>query len=263
MNVNRAWSLFLAVFLLSLLAAPPALADDDCDYTADRAAAIDLDGAKLIEIEARAGSLVVEGRSGLTRVSATGEACASDEDLLEGIQITTRRSGDRVRVSVEIPDSGWSFRNRTARLNLTVEVPDDVALSIDDSSGSIKVRGVAATEIEDSSGEIIVEGVGGNLRIDDSSGSIRVRDVAGDVVVDDSSGGIDVRGVRGSVTIEDDSSGGIEIADVEGDVMVRDDSSGGIRVSEIGGDFTVRHDGSGGIDYSGVRGRVDVPRGKQ
>lgn len=242
--------------LLTLLAVP-ACADWDCDETAPREASIAVDGATLIEIEARAGSLEIEGRAGLREVHAHGEACADRASALDEIQIVTRRSGDRVSIIVEMPDSkGWG---NTAALDLVVEVPDDVPLQIQDSSGSLTLRNAAAARIEDSSGGMRIEGVRGDLSIDDSSGEIEVTDVGGEVRIRDSSGEIEVRQVGRSVIVEQDSSGSIDIRQVEGDVVVERDSSGSINAEEVGGDFTVKRDGSGGIDYRNVRGRVSTP----
>lgn len=257
MSTRTVSSLGLAL----LLAAAPIAAADDCEYSAERQASVDLAGATLIEIDAAAGSLVVEGRPGLTRAEARGTACAPDEDLLEGIRIVTRQRGNRVRIVAEVPDSRWGFRSSSPRLDLTIEVPVEVALSIKDSSGSLELANVGATELDDSSGSIVAENVRGRLSIHDSSGSIRVRDVDGDIELRDSSGSIDVRGVRGSVVVDADSSGSIEITDVDLDVLIRRDSSGSIEVADVGGDFTVERDGSGGIDYRRVGGRVELPRG--
>lgn len=259
MRTRLSWLVLTGFVLTGLVALAPIALAEDCDFTADREASIDLSGATLIEIDAAAGELKVMGRSGLAQVRVQGEACASSKDLLEGIQIVTKRSGDKVRIIAEIPEAGWSLRSTTARLNLKIEVPNNVALRIDDSSGAMELSDIAAAEVEDSSGEIVAKNIGGRLKIDDSSGSIRVTEVDGDVIINDGSGSIDLRGVRGSVMIDEDGSGSIEIVDVDSDVMVREDGSGSIRVKQVGGDFTVRRDGSGGIDYHEVGGRVDVP----
>lgn len=255
--VIRASRLAVAAAACALIGAVSApLRADDCDYEAQREATIDAAGASLIEIEAHAGSLVVEGREGLGQVEARGKACASRESLLDDVRIVTRRSGDRVRIIADVPESRFFDQ---AHLDLEVVVPAGVPLRIEDGSGEMRVRAVAGAEIVDGSGEIDVEGVHGDLAIDDGSGSIRVREVTGEVRIEDGSGEIFVRRA-GSVLIEEDGSGSIDIADVDGDVTVRDDGSGSIDVADVGGDFTVRDDGSGGIHHHGVAGSVSLPR---
>ncbi len=239
-----------------LLIAVPAIAED-CDHVAPREETIDASGVELIEIDASAGYLRIVGEEGSGEVRAQGEACASSESLLEDIRLVTRRSGSRIRIIAEIPDSS-SWGRSTARLDLDIEVPADIPLEIDDGSGSIEVRHVASTEIDDGSGSIEVEDVTGDLQIDDGSGGIQATGVTGEVRISDGSGEIDLRQV-GSVMIEDDGSGEIEISGVASDVMVRSDGSGSISVRDVDGDFTVRRDGSGDIRHEAVAGLVDVP----
>ncbi len=242
---------FTAIALLAV----PAFADD-CDFTASREESADATGVEKIEIDASAGYLRVIGKEGAAQILASGEACASSERLLEGVQLVVKRSGDRVRIAVEIPNSFWG--SQTARLDLTVEVPASAEVDIEDGSGSTFVSGVAALEIEDGSGGIEVENVAGNLEIDDGSGEIEASRIGGEVRIEDGSGEIELRNV-GSVMIEEDGSGEIDIEEVEGDVMIRSDGSGSISVRDVGGNFTVRRDGSGGIRHVAVAGLVDVP----
>ncbi|MEE8523194.1 MAG: hypothetical protein V3T72_04625 [Thermoanaerobaculia bacterium] len=229
---------------------------DDCDFEAPFEESADAAGAAVIRIDAGAGSLQVVGNSGLSAVRVRGKGCASSQRLLDGIELTVQRRGDRIDVIVDIPDRRWG--NSNARLDLEIEVPGDVPIEIDDGSGAMKVRGVAAAAIADGSGSIEVRDVAGDLRIDDGSGSVHVEDVGGEVHIRDGSGEIEVRRA-GSVVIDEDGSGSIEIAEVEGDVVVRDDGSGSIYVSDVGGDFTVRDDSSGGIRHRDVGGHVSVP----
>lgn len=251
------------------------LADGDCRYTAPRDAAIAVEGATRVRVIARAGSLRIDGRPGLGEVRASGTACASRESLLDDVKLVARRSGDEVVLEVRLPrSSGWSARTG---LDLTVEVPDNLPLEVDDSSGSIEIENVGPLRLEDGSGDIWVEGVGGDLTLVDGSGSIDVAGVRGNAQVEDGSGGIelsridgrveiedgsgaiDVRQVGRDVIIDDDGSGDIDVADVQGSFLVRDDGSGDIVASDIGGDFTVESGGSGRIRHYRVGGRVSVP----
>ena len=205
-----------------------------CDETVSRAADVSVGDATRIRVRARAGSLRIDGRSGLTDVRATGTACAPTQEDLERVTLTAERVGTDIVVEVHTDDTN-------GRLDLTLEVPDTVPLEVEDSSGSLRIYDVAAVDLRDGSGGIDIDGV------------------AGDVRVTDGSGGIDIVAVRGSVTIEDDGSGGIDIADVGGDVIIEEDGSGGIDVADVQGDFIVKRDGSGSVRHSGVAGRVDTP----
>ncbi len=228
----------------------------DCRYTASREATIDVSAAGIVRVEARQGSLCIEGRAGATDIRATGEACASSASLLEQVQIVADRVGDEVRVRAIVPKVGWW--GESAKLDLVVEVPETLPLVVEDSSGDIEITKVASAEVDDSSGDLSIRDVAAGVRVHDSSGAIDIRNVQGLVQVDDSSGDIDISHA-GSVQIDRDSSGPIDVEDVRGDVLVKHDSSGSIEVRRVGGDFTVERDGSGGIDYADVVGQVRLP----
>jgi hypothetical protein len=236
-----------------------------CAYEDERTVSIAATAADWLRLTAGSGELTIEGRAGLDRVQAVGRVCASDESYLDELTLTLERRGDDVVLAANYPNrnghGGWRGEDY-ARIDLAVEVPLDMAVDLDDSSGGMDVGGTGELRIDDSSGEIFVHGVNGAVWIDDSSGSIDVRDVAGDVEVDDGSGGVDLSNVQGSVRVRD-GSGGIDVAEVEGDVIIADDGSGSIDVRDVRGDFAVRSDGSGGIRYSGVGGTVDVPADKR
>lgn len=248
------------LLLVSVVTPAKAGAQFDRDeVTAPRSAVVNAGGARLVKVEARAGSLRIEGRKGITEIRATGTARASHRQILDEIKLSATREGDRVLVIVDIPDRlGWSD-NRYAMLDLVIEVPDDLPLDIEDSSGEIQIRGVGGVDLKDSSGEIDIENISGSLRIEDSSGRIGVRDVRGNVSLRDGSGEIEVRGVKGSVEVEVDGSGSIDVSDVTDNVRVGSDGSGSIEVRDVGGDFSVGRDGSGGIGYRNVKGTVRIP----
>jgi hypothetical protein len=230
---------------------------EDCEHEAKREASVSFAGARSVRVLARAGSLDVRGVNGANAVRAHGTACASSESLLGKTQLQARRSGSEVVIEATMPDYVVGYGS--FKLDFTVEVPAGVAITVDDSSGSMKIENVGSLTIDDSSGEIEVRGVRGALTVDDSSGEIDVADVTGVVRIDDSSGGILIRNVTGEVVIIEDSSGGIDVREVRGNVIVERDSSGGILVADVRGDFTVRRDGSGGIEHARVSGRVSLP----
>lgn len=205
-----------------------------CDETASRAAEVSVGDATRIRVRARAGSLRIDGRSGLTDVRATGTACAATTEDLARVELTAERVGTDIVVEVHTDDTN-------GRLDLELEIPDTVQLEVEDTSGSLRIYDVAALDLRDGSGSIDIEGVAGDVRVNDGSGSI------------------DIAAVRGSVIVEDDGSGGIDITDVGRDVIVEEDGSGGIEVDDVQGDFIVKRDGSGDVRHSGVAGRVDTP----
>ncbi|MGH7504806.1 MAG: hypothetical protein ACRELX_04115 [Longimicrobiales bacterium] len=217
----------------------------DCRYEAERDGTVAVADARLLVVEAGAGSLHVEGRTDARNVQIRGRACASDRELLEQLDFDAARRGDAIEVITREVDSdgGWRGR-RYARLDLVIELPAGFAAAIHDGSGELLLRDLGETMVEDGSGEIHISDIAGPLELDDGSGELTIRDVDGDVAIEDGSGEIDITGVAGTVRI--------------------DDASGSIVVDDIGGSFVVTSDGSGSIRHSGVRGTVDVPgRGRR
>lgn len=259
------------------LLAPGTGRADDCKYTRPLDLDLDAAGATLLEVDAEAGFLVIEGERGRTRVVVEGVACASSEGMLKDIALDGGRRGDRLHVEAIIPDFDFSWRGY-ARLDLTVRVPDDLALRVRDGSGEIEIYRVASVELRDGSGAIDISEVYGDVGITDGSGEIEVRDVDGLVRVSDGSGGVVISGagggvhveedgsgelritaVRGDVEIEEDGSGGITIRDVTGTVRVGSDGSGSIWVAQVSGGFELGSDGSGSVHVEDVSGTVKMP----
>jgi hypothetical protein len=253
---------------------------DECKFTAERSAALAAAGAKRIDITARAGDLRISGQKGATQVEARGKACASDQDLLNAIQIQLRLDGDVLRVIVVMPDisADDAPRNASASLDLVVDVPDNLPVTLLDSSGEAEITGVASLnvtdssgdlrvtriagdlDVRDSSGEVWIDEVGNNVTLRDSSGDVRVRNVNGDVRVEaDGSGNLELIRVGRSVTVDQDGSGDIRIGDVKGNARIESDGSGDIDVSGIGGSFTLGGKGSGDVHVAEVKGAVNIP----
>jgi hypothetical protein len=247
---------------VSLVLSAPALAAQRYgEVTAPRTARVSAAGARMAQIEARAGSLRVEGRAGITEIQARGTARASSRDLLDRIRLTAERRGDVAYVVVEIPEYWNDDRDddQHASLDLVVEVPKTLALDIEDRSGDLEIRGVGPVDLADHSGNATVEDVEGRLRVRDGSGELRIRDVRGDVIVEDGSGGVHLRTIRGSVTVDRDGSGEFEAEDVTGSVRIDSKGSGSVDVARVGGDFVVGRKGTGSIEFREVRGRVEIP----
>jgi hypothetical protein len=251
--------------------------DMDCRHTAPRKGSTPAAGVSRVVIHADSGSLKVDGTPGATQIVATGTACTSDDDFLDRITLTIRRSGSDLHITADIPDKTVIFGFFSARLDLGVTLPAGLPVVIDDDSGWIKVANTGTTTIDDDSGAIEVvnvrgdltihddsgaidiNGVSGNVTIEDDSGELTVKNVGGNVEIEDDSGAITVATVQGSLRIREDDSGSILVQNVKRDVLIDDDGSGSIDVADVGGSFTVGQKSSGGIEYARVAGKVRIP----
>jgi DUF4097 and DUF4098 domain-containing protein YvlB len=257
----RFWALVLSGLLLYQFSSD-ALADT-CKYGKDIDLTLDLSHSNRLSIYAVAGDLDVIGVSGSDQAVISGKACASKEEWLEESRVNTS-SGNDALIEVELPssDNGWSFTGSNyVWMDLRVEVPDDLALEIKDSSGDMFLKNIAAVEVKDSSGDIEIEAARGPISISDSSGDIDIDEAEGDLTIEsDSSGDINANGIRGSVLVVNDSSGDIDVSNISDNVVVEKDSSGDIKATRVGGDFRVLKDGSGSISPIDVSGEVQIPK---
>ncbi len=233
------------------------------DYISPRNADIDARGAASVRVIAGAGELRIEGRSGISQVRVRGTARASSRSRLDAVRLIAERQGDVVYIKADIPDgSGCFWRGNwgdNAGLDLVIEVPQSLALDVDDGSGGATFFNVGALKLSDGSGDIEVRGAKGAVAIKDGSGNMTIQNVEGSVHISDGSGNISATNVVGDFTVDDDGSGDIDITGVGGTVKVGNDGSGNIAVDRVAGDFIVDHKGSGGIRSRGVRGRIEIP----
>jgi Toastrack DUF4097 len=275
----RFWATLLAALLIYQFSTDTAA--DWCKYEKEIDLTLDLSDSDVLAITAAAGDLEVRGVSGSDNAVIKGKVCVSKQAWLDKAEIETT-PGKRAQINVNLPESngGWSlFGSNYATLDLEIELPQDIALDVRDSSGDATFRNIAAMELQDSSGNIEIEGTTGPVSIKDSSGDIEIENVGGALSIRDSSGDIDIDQVAGDFTIEADSSGDIRARDIDGTVLVKKDSSGDIRVTqvthdviveidssgdisvkEVGGDFRVLTDGSGAIRSQDVQGETQTPK---
>ena len=275
----RFWATLLAFLLVYQYSAEASA--DFCKYEKEIDLTLDLSASDVLEITAGAGDLDIQGEAGIDEARIHGKVCVSKEEWLDEAGIGTD-TGKRAKIFVNLPDSdgGWSlFGQSYALLDLTIKLPQDIALEVKDSSGDADFSNIASLTLQDSSGDIEIEHAMGAVSIKDSSGDIELTDVTGAVSVKDSSGDIEIEQVAGNLIIEADSSGDIYASDIDGSVLVKQDSSGDIRVTrvtkdaivevdssgdivvaDIGGDFRVLKDGSGSISSREVEGETVIPK---
>ncbi len=142
-----------------------------------------------------------------------------------------------------------------ARIHLTIELPGNIDVFVDDGSGSIHIQHFSGDlEIKDDSGRIILEQIVGNVKVADGSGRIIIEDFRGKIQIRDGSGGIDINKVRGDVRVTD-GSGPISIQYVDGNVTIADES-GAIDINDITGNVLIREPGTGELNIERIKGTV-------
>lgn len=259
--VPRRWSgpLQVALALLVTIGVAPggvSLAAPPCRFSADLEVTIDALGIERVKIDAAEGDLAVQGHTDLGQIRVTGRACAESEAVVQQIQLLSNTEGIDAYIEAKIPSRRG--RSSNATLDLKVAVPNHMALIVQDTTGEVLVRNVAALQLQDGAGGIEVEKVSGSVSITDGTGATVIRAVGGSLQLKDGTGEVEIKDVRGSVSV-DDGTGAITVSEVGGSVSLKD-GTGDIEVEGIAGSVAVR-DGTGDVSVSRVKGSLALRSG--
>lgn len=93
----------VALWTVACLLLAAAAQAEDCKIAADRTASSPLTGIERIEIATEAGDLRVSGVPGATTATARGKACASSDDMMEGITLEMERADRVLRITAKTP----------------------------------------------------------------------------------------------------------------------------------------------------------------
>lgn len=203
---------------------------------------LSVEGIDTFEIDSGAGSLEIRGIDGLEEIEVTAEIIVKgksekrrEEFIEKNMKLSLKKKGNKAILVSGFKESSLFSSFRQKVINLTVKMPKNLDLDIDDGSGGINIEDLTGDlKVDDGSGSIDIENIKGNVNIHDGSGDIEVRDVSGDVSVNDGSGSIHVQYVEGSVTVSD-GSGSISVNDVEKDVHIKNDGSGSVNIENVKG----------------------------
>lgn len=210
-------------------------------------------GLASLDIDAGAGSLTIVGVKGADTIEVDADIkTTEDRDYV----LYLKKSGNSARLVAKHNSTTGYWSGPSPQINLTVKMPSNLMLDIDDGSGDIKVTNINnSIRVDDGSGSASFEQIAGDLNIEDGSGSLFIKDVEGDLDLDDGSGELTVSDITGNVRVED-GSGELTIVNVSGKVTI-DDGSGDINVNKAGS-LKIIDSGSGGLNISKVKGEVDI-----
>ena len=269
-----------SLFLLMLLPAAAMAQEPQCKHAQPRDLQLDLAGVKAVVFDIGPHELRIEAAPG-AKAELRGQACASDEKMLEKLKLTQHKSGNKLYVSASREGSssiGIFFSDTYAYLKLAGTLPNDVTVqlkvgsgdasvtgasivSADVGSGDVEaknIRGLVAAKV--GSGDITLEDVGSLHVISVGSGDLAAKKVKGPVKVGSiGSGDFELNGATGDVQIGSIGSGDAKVRDVSGKVDVDSIGSGDLQADDIGGDLSVNSVGSGSINHNRVGGQVKLP----
>ncbi len=235
----------LALLAIALLiATPAAFADVKEEETIERSAGLAAGGEVIVETTN--GSIHVETWDGdevqiLARKKARADDAAEARELLSEIEVRIEESGGSVRISAEIPRSGW-WGDRSATVSFELTIPSDAELNASSQNGSIEVRDLGArARLETQNGSITAKGVAGRLEADSSNGSIKAYDVQGAVQAETTNGSI--KAEISTTDLGDD----VRLETTNGSIELRLDADVAASISARTRNGSVSSDFEGGI----------------
>lgn len=245
-----------------LLCAPLAvLAASPCKFEAPRNLQLDLAGVRGVQIEVHSQDLHLTGNNDAKGLNLTGRACASEQRALDDLQVTHRRDGDQLLIDIG-GNNHFSlslFGNSYANLEVTVQMPEDLPVTVSVGSGDADVAGVRELKSHVGSGDLHVRRVAGSVSTSVGSGDIDVSDIGSLDLGSVGSGDFKGEGIRGDARIGSIGSGDVSLKNVSGNLRADTLGSGDLQVHDVGGDFSLGAKGSGDVDHSGIKGKVSVP----
>ncbi|MBV6646369.1 MAG: DUF4097 family beta strand repeat protein [Cyclobacteriaceae bacterium] len=157
--------------------------------------------------------------------------------------------GDDLFIQVEKRGRSWT---RISKASITVTIPDQTRIKVDNSSGDVYLSDVGSNDIdiETSSGEVRVESSDGIMRLESTSGDIDVIKFSGELTLESTSGNQELRDITGSVETTS-TSGDILVSRMQGRFEARA-TSGDISISRMAGGLLVRST-SGDIEGYNVK----------
>ncbi len=224
------------------------------DYQETKKLSLKASDIKVLQIDAAAGFLIIQGDSSLNSIEVTADIEAYDED----IKLSLKADGNRAELIANAAHKQpFNWGNNSPKIDLTIKLPASIKLAIKDGSGKIEIRKIDNDlKLDDGSGSIHISDIKGNVIIEDGSGSLTIHDVEGELKITDGSGSLDIQHIDGAVKIED-GSGSMDVFDIAGLVTI-DDGSGSINLKNLRNGLTIIEEGSGGLSMSDIKGPVSI-----
>jgi len=142
---------------------------------------------------------------------------STDDDA----NIRIQRSASEIRVSQDM-------RNGPTDIDLTINVPAWMALSLQGNETDIVVSGTAAA--------VRAQSVDGDITLSGGAENVTVNSVEGAVQVEGARGNIDIQSVDGDITVRT-VTGALTVQGVDGDVRLEDITSSAVRVTTVDGNI--------------------------
>ena len=197
------------------------------------------------------------GEDGVIQVTALKHTDTGDAKRTE-IELTQESNGT-VNAFARFPDGALSglFGARPCKVDFTIQVPSQCAVSVKCVSADTNVRGIH--------GEVKLNTVSGDINLEDLQGDLKVNAVSGDIDLAKVEGELELRTVSGDIDCSH-ASGPASLHTVSGDVCLKESSLPSINADSVSGDIELETPlGEGPYRFHSVSGEVHfkVPEGTQ
>ncbi len=245
------------------------------EFREDRGALqMDWTGVEALEVNIRFGSVdirpvgVDEAPSVRLEVVGHGYTSASARRVAQAAELRHDREGGRLVLRGFNESVGNGSEH--ADLNLTLRVPSETILAVDDEFGPVSIDGIkAAVAVTTRFSPASVTGVTGEVSVTGEHGRVDVSRVTGPVTVRATYGGVSVTDVTGPVDVES-KHGGVDLRDLQSGLVCRatygrvsvTHAAGDVEIDSKHGNVDLRYPGgavSVEATYGGVTVTYDVP----
>lgn len=239
-----------------------AFAAQPCKYEAPRNLQLDLAGVRGVQIDVNSFDLQLSGSDSAKGLAVNGRACASEQSALDRLQVTQKRDGDQLLLSLGGDDhSGFSlFGNSSySSLKVSVKLPANLPVTLRVGSGDADASGVQQLRSTVGSGDLHVRNISGKFSTSVGSGDVDANHVGSLHLGSVGSGDFKAEDIKADASIGSIGSGDVTLRRVGGSVQADTLGSGDLDVSDVAGDFSLGAKGSGDVNHSSVKGKVNVP----
>lgn len=235
----------------------PGLAVDSCLVTTVDTTIVSSLGLEALRMRIPAGSVRIAGRPDAAEARIIARRCASRSELFEALHLEVSPTPPDLTIGFQQPTHLFSrTRGSVARIDVVVEVPESIAVSVEGELGPVEVSDVGSLRLDTSLGDVRVVNVDGDVTLTTGVGEVVVGEVGGSVVIAADVGDIHVWEIAGDLTVKEGHTGWVEIARIEGAVVIEDGQAGNVAVSDVVGDLQVGHMAEGRLGVKDVAGHI-------
>ena len=225
------WTIAVTVVLCSRMAAAtdggatPAPAVED-----RREIVVPASGAELLRVDNPLGRVEIRGSARPGEIHVVAEKHAASPEVLGRLRVhyTAFKGGEvRVDTRVELGGRERSLPLSGSRVDLTLEVPPDMAVEAKTFGGDVSASGLRAGAR--------LETTGGRIGVSDVRGAVVTRQLRGGQTVSAIDGDVDLDGVEGDMNLRDLGGGRVDARMVDGNIRAEDVRSGWVRLTTTTG----------------------------